>query len=54
LAVRLATAFDAQAVALLVVTLLALNAFGTFGAGVHELSTQNVRAVSLAGATTAT
>jgi methyl-accepting chemotaxis protein len=49
LAVRLATAFGAQAIALLLVTVLALNAFGTFRAGVHELSTQDVRAVSLAG-----
>jgi hypothetical protein len=49
LAVRLATAFGAQAIALLLVTLLALNAFGTFGAGVQELSRRDVRAVSLAG-----
>jgi methyl-accepting chemotaxis protein len=49
LAVRLAAAFGLQAIALLLVTVLALQAFGTFRHEVHALSTQNVRAVSLAG-----
>jgi methyl-accepting chemotaxis protein len=49
LAVRLAAAFGLQAAALLLVTVLALNAFGTFGHAVDELSTRDVRAISLAG-----
>jgi methyl-accepting chemotaxis protein len=49
LAVRLAAAFGLQAAALLLVTVLALNAFGTFGDAVDELSTRDVRAVTLAG-----
>jgi nitrogen fixation/metabolism regulation signal transduction histidine kinase len=49
LAVRLAAAFGLQAVALLLVTVLALNAFGNFRNEVHGLSTYDVRAVSLAG-----
>ena len=49
LAVRLAAAFGLQAVALIVVTVLALNALGTFRAEVHDLAETDVRAVSAAG-----
>ena len=49
LAVRVATAFGLQAIALIVVTVLALNALGTFRAEVHDLAETDVRAVSLAG-----
>src|SRR4051812_12128827 len=49
LAVRLAAAFGLQAFALLLVTVLALNAFGSFRDDVRGLSTRDVRAVSLAG-----
>src|SRR3954470_10954709 len=49
LAVRLAAAFGLQAVALLLVTLLAFEAFGSFKHEVKGLSERDVRAVSLAG-----
>jgi methyl-accepting chemotaxis protein len=49
LAVRLGAAFGLQAVALLLVTLLALEAFGSFKHEVAGLSVRDVRAVSLAG-----
>ena len=49
LAVRLAAAFALQAVALLLVAVLALNAFGDFSADTDELAERDVRAVSLAG-----
>jgi methyl-accepting chemotaxis protein len=49
LAARLAAAFGLQAIALLLVTALALQAFGTFRHQVGELSSRDVRAVSLAG-----
>src|SRR3954451_20382283 len=49
LAVRLAAAFGMQAVALLLVTLLAFDAFGSFNHEIKGLSRRDVRAVSLAG-----
>jgi HAMP domain-containing protein len=49
LAVRLAAAFGLQAIALLLVTLLAFEAFGSFKHEVKGLSERDVRAVSLAG-----
>jgi methyl-accepting chemotaxis protein len=49
LAVRLAAAFGLQAVALLLVTLLAFEAFGSFKHEIRGLSERDVRAVSLAG-----
>jgi methyl-accepting chemotaxis protein len=49
LAVRLAAAFGLQAAALLLVTVLALNAFGTSSDAIGEISARDVRAVSLAG-----
>jgi methyl-accepting chemotaxis protein len=48
LAVRLAAAFGLQAAALLLVTVLALDAFGTFRDEARSLSEHDVRAVSLA------
>ncbi len=49
LAVRLAIAFGVQAVALVVVTVLALSTFSHASEQVDGLSTRNIRAVSLAG-----